>query len=108
MLDAIGQIRLELEQESRARNRRSLVLFFLLAAVAISMPLLSGVNAALHPQSALAFAIAAGFVLLGVSASSSQQLRIGPNSAAAIAAVAFLSPLIGATSIGSHPTGLSC
>ncbi len=107
-MEVADQIRSDLAQESRSRAQRSIVLLALFAGLALSLIPVKGFRASLGPQDVLALTVALGFALLGISASASAHLRLAPAAAAALGVLAFLSPLLGATSIEPHLSGVGC
>lgn len=100
-VDAVDQIRADLEGEARVRARRGWMLLGAWAVVATGVSVALGVRPDLAPGDALAQTIAGVFVLFGAVLSMSPSLRFGSISARAIGLVAVFSPLLAARALGN-------
>lgn len=96
-VEAAHQIRAELEDESRTRTRRALMLLVVFAAMIVGLAFGTGIKPDLSAHEMLVFTVAIGFVLFGIVVSFSPDLRFGRVAAAALTLVAVITPTYAAT-----------
>jgi hypothetical protein len=97
MIDALQQIRRDLDETAKSRTRRGLVVTLLAVALMFAYPMSTGFRAA-DAQVVIAFAVTIALIALGVINAFAPAIRIGTPAAVALMSIALLSPLITADS----------